>query len=102
MNDAVAGCAAVALVALVVGLAFGIALGLWWAEPKHRNAQLHEGRWKFVGVNGQLVMWKREGPQRTNCHDAHRAFVCTIVDNTSHVDACDCGKTRQGVYGQWL
>jgi hypothetical protein len=101
MSGAVGGCAAAALVALVVGLAFGIALGLWWAEPRYHNAQLHEGRWAFVGLNGVLAMWQRQEPRRANCHDEHRAFVCTIVQNTAHVDACDCGKTRQGVYGQW-
>lgn len=103
MSGAVAGgCVAVALVALVVGMAFGVALGLWWAEPKYRDPQLHGGTWAFAGMDGAVVMWRRQEPRRKNCHDEHRAFVCTIVQSTAHVDACDCGKTRNGVFGQWL
>jgi hypothetical protein len=102
MDGAVLGCTAATLVALVVGMAFGIALGLRWAEPRYKDPQLHGGDWGFVGMTGTVVMWRRKEPRRKNCHDEHRAFICTIVHNTSHVDACDCGKTRQGVYGQWL
>lgn len=101
MPGILAGCAAASLVFLVVGFAFGVAMGVWWAEPAYRDPQLHEGSWEFLGLDGTVVQWRRRGERRKTCHDAHRAYFCTIVDNTSHVDACDCGKTRQGVFGQW-
>lgn len=95
------GIAGMAFVILVVGVAFGLAWGLAIAEPRYTTPQLHEGRWDWVGLNGTMATWKRQEPRRKNCHDHHRAYVCTIVPSTGHVDACDCGKTRQGVFGQW-
>lgn len=93
--------AAGAGVALLVGLAFGLACGVWLAEPRHKSPQLHEGNWDWAGMDGTVAVWQRQEPRRKKCNDDHRAYVCTIVPNTGHVDACDCGATRQGVFGQW-
>lgn len=93
--------AASALVALIIGLFFGTAFGVWYAEPRFKNAHLHEGKWGLVGMQGRMVTWQRKEPRRDDCDDGHRAYVCTIVDTTEHVDACDCGATREGVFGRW-
>jgi len=95
------GIAGVALVSLFTGLAFGVALGIRHAEPRYRSPQLHVGAWARHEVSGDMVTWLRQEERRQDCDDGHRAYVCTIVGNTSHVDACDCGATRQGVYGLW-
>lgn len=89
------------VVAILVGLAFGVALGAWYTEPKFKNARLHEGDWQLQGIVGRTVMWQRKGDRRLDCDAGHRAYVCTIIDTTEHVDACDCGATRTGVYGHW-
>jgi hypothetical protein len=96
------GIAAVTFVSLVVGLAFGLALGLRHAEPKHRNAQLHEGEWTRETVAGGMVLWSRKMAEKPkDCDEGHRVYVCTIFDDMDHVDACACGMTRVGVYGSW-
>lgn len=96
------GILGVAFVGLFVGLAFGVAFGLWYAEPRFKNGLLHEGDWHRVEDTGpKIVMWQRAEPCRKDCDDGHRAYVCTIGADTNHVDSCDCGATRVGVYGPW-
>lgn len=100
-TNVIVGITAASLIFLVIGLLFGISLGVMWAEPKYQDPSLHEGEWERVTDTGNMVTWRRQTPRRKNCHDDHRAYVCTIDGTTWHVDACDCGATRQGVYGQW-
>jgi hypothetical protein len=94
------GILGVVLASMMVALAFGLAGGAALTETKYRDPLLHQGEWEFKGVQGSLVVWMRKA-KRKKCNDDHQAFLCTIARDTSHVDMCECGMTRKGVFGTW-
>jgi hypothetical protein len=74
-------------------------------KTRYANPMLHEGRWSRPQVIGEQlprVEWRLL--DRWRCGGLkldHRAVVCNIGPGMAHVDVCECGKKRYGVFGSW-
>lgn len=75
-------------------------------QRPYSTPDLHHGKWGKplvrIGRGGStLVTWTRE--EQVQCVGTwHQAVSCTIGPGMAHLDECACGKTRSGVYGEWL
>lgn len=74
-----------------------------FATFRYSDPSLHPGWWGWpatvgIGVMTQTVWSRRD---KFKCHGSHQAVRCTIGPNMAHVDVCQCGKKRHGVFGSW-
>jgi hypothetical protein len=74
--------------------------------PRYENPNLHEGKWggpQLIGA-GTLVRVEWRLRDKWRCGGLaldHRAVVCNVGPGMAHVDVCECGSTRYGVFGAW-
>jgi hypothetical protein len=66
---------------------------------------LHEGRWgkpQLIGETTPRVEWRLLDKWRCGGLALdHKAVVCNIGPGMAHVDVCECGSKRYGVFGPW-